>query len=259
MAVLELLDQVVDDALVPVVTTEVVVTVGGLHLDDAVADLQQRDVEGAATEVEDEDGLVVLVQAVGQGGGGRLVDDAQDVQARDLAGLLGRLALGVVEVRRDGDDRVGDLLAQVRLGVALQLLQDEGAHLLRVEVLAVELDLPVGAHVALDRPDGPVDVGDRLALGDLADQHLAVLREGDDGRRGPGALGVGDDGGLAAFQNADDGVRRAQVDADRTCHGSIPPADLSGTGSSVHDRPGSVNRPESSGLNSYPFLTRNWV
>ena len=55
-----------------------------------------------------------------------------------------------------------------------------------VELLAVDLDLPVGAHVALDRPDGPVDVGDGLPLGDLADQHLAVLGEGDDGRRGPG-------------------------------------------------------------------------
>ncbi len=218
MAGLELLDQVVDDALVPVVTTEVVVTVGGLHLDDTVADLQEGDVEGTATEVEDEDRLVVLVEAVRQGGGRRLVDDAQHVQTGDLAGLLGRLALGVVEVRRDGDDRVGHLLAQVRLGVPLQLLQHEGADLLRVEVLAVQVDLPVGAHVALDRPDGPVDVGHGLALGHLADQHLTVLGEGDDGRRGPGALGVGDDGGLAALQNADDGVSRAQVDADRTCH-----------------------------------------
>lgn len=66
MAVLELLDQVVDDALVPVVTTEVVVAVGRLDLDDTVADLQQRDVEGTATEVEDQDGLVVLLQAVGR-------------------------------------------------------------------------------------------------------------------------------------------------------------------------------------------------
>ena len=218
VARLELLDQVVDDALVPVVTTEVVVTVGGLHLDDAVTDLQERHVEGAATEVEDEDRLVVLVEAVRQGGGGGLVDDAQDVQARDLAGLLGGLALRVVEVGRDGDDRVRDLLAQVGLRVPLELLQHEGAHLLRVEALAVDVDLPVGAHVALDRPDGPVDVGHCLTLRDLADEHLTVLGEGDDGRRGPGALGVGDHRGLAALQNADDGVSRAQVDADRTCH-----------------------------------------
>ncbi len=215
---LEDLHQVVDDLLVPVVTTEVVVTVGGLHLDDPVADLQQGDVEGAAAEVEDQDGLVVLVEAVGERGRGGLVDDAQDVEARDLTGLLGGLALGVREVRRDGDDGVGDRLAQVGLGVPLQLLQNEGADLLRVEVLAVQVDLPPGAHVTLDRTDGPVDVGDRLTLGDLADEHLTVLGEGDDGRRGPSALGVRDDGGLATLQNADDRVRRAEVDTDRACH-----------------------------------------
>ena len=119
--VLELGHQPLDDLVVPVVAAEVVVTVGGLHLDGGeavlvLADLQQGHVEGAAAEVEDQDRLVALalVQAVGQGGGGGLVDDAQDVQARDLAGLLGGLALGVGEVGRHGDDRVGDLLATGR-------------------------------------------------------------------------------------------------------------------------------------------------
>ena len=59
LAFLNLLDHPVDDALVPVVATEVVVTAGGLDLDDALADLEQGHVERAATEVEDEDGLVV--------------------------------------------------------------------------------------------------------------------------------------------------------------------------------------------------------
>ena len=109
VVVLELLDHPLDDPVVPVVATEVVVTGGGLDLDDALADLEQGHVERAATEVEDEDGLVVaLVEAVGQRGRGRLVDDALDVEARDLAGLLGGLALRVGEVRRDGDHRVGD-------------------------------------------------------------------------------------------------------------------------------------------------------
>ena len=135
------LDQVVDDPLVPVVATEVVVTGGGLDLDDAVADLEQGHVEGAATEVEDEDRLLglALVQAVGQRGRGRLVDDAQDVEARDLTGLLGGLALRVLEVGGDGDDGVGDRLAQVGLGVPLELLQDAGADLLRRVLLAVDL------------------------------------------------------------------------------------------------------------------------
>ena len=219
VAHLELVDHPVDDALVPVVTTEVVVTGGRLDLDDALADLEQRHVERAATEVEDQDRLVVaLVEAVGQRGRGRLVDDPRDGEARDLAGLLGRLALGVGEVRRHGDDRVGDGLAEVGLGVALELLEHEGADLLRGEGLVVDLHVPVGSHVALDRADGAVDVGDRLSLGHLADEDLAGLRERHHRRGGAGALRVGDDGGFATFEDRDDGVGRAQVDADRTSH-----------------------------------------
>ncbi len=224
VVVLELLDHPLDDALVPVVTTEVVVTGGRLDLDDTLADLEQRDVERAATEVEDEDGLVVaLVEAVGQRGRGRLVDDAAHVEARDLAGLLGGLALRVGEVRRHGDHRIGDGLAEVGLRVALQLLQDEGADLLGGEVLVVDrLDLPVGAHVALDRTDSAVDVGDGLTLGDLADQDLAGLGEGHHRRRRTGPFCVGDDGGFATLEDGDDAVRRAEVDADRSCHGDAP-------------------------------------
>src|SRR3712207_8348453 len=60
------------------------------------------------------------------------------------SGLLGGLALRVLEVGRDGDDGVGDRLAQVGLGVPLQLLQDAGADLLRRVLLAVDLaGLPV--------------------------------------------------------------------------------------------------------------------
>jgi hypothetical protein len=78
----------------------VVVTRGRLDLEHAVADLQHRHVERAAAEVEDEDRLVgLLVEPVRQRSGGRLVDDALDVEAGDAAGVLGRLALVVVEVR----------------------------------------------------------------------------------------------------------------------------------------------------------------
>jgi hypothetical protein len=128
VVVLELLDHPLDDAVVPVVTAEVVITGGRLDLDDTLADLEEGHVERAATEVEDEDRLVLaLVQAVGQCGRGGLVDDAADVEARDLAGLLGRLALRVGEVRRDGDDGVRHGLAEVGLRVALELLQHERA------------------------------------------------------------------------------------------------------------------------------------
>ena len=99
---LELLHEEVDDPLVPVVPTEVRVAVGRLDLEHAVADLEHGDVEGAAAEVEHEHGLVLrrLVEAVGEGSRGRLVDDPQHLEAGDLAGFLRGGALGVVEVRR---------------------------------------------------------------------------------------------------------------------------------------------------------------
>jgi hypothetical protein len=91
---LELVGEPVDQALVPVVAAQVRVAVGREHLEHAVADLEDRDVERAAAEVEHRDLLVLLlVEAVGQRRRGRLVDDALDLQARDLARVLGGLAL----------------------------------------------------------------------------------------------------------------------------------------------------------------------
>jgi NAD-specific glutamate dehydrogenase len=70
--------------------------------------------------------------------------------------------------------------------------------------------------VALHRADGAVDVGDRLPLGDLADEDLAVLGEGDHARCGARTFGVGDDLRLAAGEHRDDGVGGAEVDSDRS-------------------------------------------
>ena len=202
-----------------------VVAVRGLHLNGGeavvvLADFQQGDIEGAATQIEDQDALIFLAlfQTVGQCGGGRLVDDTQHVQAGDLTGILGGLTLGVVEVGRAGDHRVGDRLAQVCFGVALELHQDLRGNLLRGPLLAVDLDGPVGAHVALDRADGAVDVGDGLTLGDFADQDFAGLGECDHGRGGAHAFGVHDDGGFAAFKRCDAGIRGAKIDTNCTSH-----------------------------------------
>ena len=65
------------------------------------------------------------------------------VQTGDAAGVLGRLALGVVEVGRDGDDRLVDLLAQIGFGVGLQLLQDHRRDFLRAVPAVAHLDLDV--------------------------------------------------------------------------------------------------------------------
>ena len=51
-------------------------------------------VVGSAAQVEDEDLLVLLLfQPVGERGSGGLIDDPDDVEARDLTGIFGCLAL----------------------------------------------------------------------------------------------------------------------------------------------------------------------
>src|SRR5207248_13971 len=128
--------------------------------------------------------VLVLVQPVGEGRGGRLVDDAQNLQTGDAAGVLGRLALCVVEVRRYRDDCLGHPLTQELRGVLDQLAQHQRGDLLRrvqpvaylephravrsghhVERHRVDLagDLVVApADEALRRVDRPLGVQDRL-------------------------------------------------------------------------------------------------
>ncbi len=202
LGLLELGHHPVHDTLVKVVAAQAVVAGGGQHLDDAVVNVQDGHVEGAAAQVVDHNLLgFFLVHAVGQSGGGGLVDDALDLQTGDFSRVLGGLALGVGEVGGDGNHRFGDRLAQVALGVRLQLLENHGTDLLGGVVLAVHGDTVVGAHLPLDGADGPVGVGDGLALGHLAHHALAVLGEGHDGGGGAVALGVGDDDGVAALHH----------------------------------------------------------
>ena len=101
------------------------VAVGADDAEHAVGHFEHRNVERAAAEVEDHDLFVLLlVQAIGQRGGGRLVDDPRHFQPGDLPGILGGLALGVVEVGRHGDHGLVHLVAQVGLGRFLELPQE---------------------------------------------------------------------------------------------------------------------------------------
>ncbi|EON15887.1 NAD-specific glutamate dehydrogenase [Cupriavidus sp. GA3-3] len=252
LVLLELADDVVDDALVEVFAAQEGVAVGRQHFELLLAvhvrDLDDRDVEGAAAEVIHGDlavALLVLVHAERQRGRGRLVDDALDVEAGDAAGVLGGLALRVVEVGRHGDHGFGHRLAEVVLGRLLHLAQHFGGNLRRRQLLVahrhpcvavVGLDdgirhqadvlldfllFELAADQALDRVQGVARIGDGLALGRRADQDLAVFHVGDDRRGGAGTLRVFDDLGGVAFQDRDAAIGGTEVDTDDLTHYSL--------------------------------------
>ena len=208
------------DALVEVIAAQVVVAAGGQHLDHAVADLDDGHIKRTAAQVIDHDLLGrAVVEAVSQGRAGGLVDDAADVQPRDAARVLGGLALNVIEIGGHGDDRVGDLLAQVGFRVLAELAQDHRADLLGIVHLAAQLLLPVGAHVTLDGGHGAPCVHRRLAFRCGADQPLAAVGEGHHAGGGALALVVGDDGCHAALHHGDAAVGGAKINTDYFTHG----------------------------------------
>ena len=222
MLVLELLGEVVDDRLVPVVPSQVVVPVRCDDFVHSTTQFEDRDVERPTPEVEHQHGLVgLVVEPVGHRGGSGFVDDPLDLEARDLAGVLRRLTLAVREVCWDGNDGLLDVIAEVLFGVALDLLENCGRDLLGREGLAVRLDVVVLlAHVALDRLDSPIGVLDRLIFRWLAHETL-VVGERYHGGRGAVALVVGNDFGIATLHHRERAVGRAEVDTENFVAGHI--------------------------------------
>ena len=164
----------------------------------------------------------------------------------DLAGVLGSLALGVVEVGRDGDDGLLDRLAEIAFGRFLHLLQNEGGNLRRGIFLAVGLDpgvaviglddlvwdqllvlrdrgvLETPSNQALDREEGVLGVRHRLTLGWNADQRLPVLRKRHHRRRRARPFRVFDDFGVLALHHGHTRVRGAEIDANNFRHAHQP-------------------------------------
>ena len=238
---LEFINQPVHDALINVIAAQVRIAVGGLHLDHAAAHFQHGNVERAATQVVHRDGFIALfVQPIRQRGRCRLVNNAHHFHARDFAGLLGGLALRVVEVRRHGNHGLADLFAKEVFRSRFQLRQNHGGNFRRAVKLTGDFDTRVimrtfhnfighaahlfadfviaPAHEALDRIHGVLGVRHRLSLGYLPNEPLSRLSDGHNRRCRPGAFLVGDDHRFAALHHGDNRVRRPKVNSNNLAH-----------------------------------------
>jgi len=250
---LEFVDDVVDQTLVEVFAAEESIAVGCQHFELLVAidigDFNDRDIEGTAAQVINDNlaiALLVLVHAKGERCSGRFVDDALHIQTGDTTGILGSLALTVVEVSRYGNHGFSDFFAEIVFGGLLHLAQHFGGDLRRrhflvahrnpsiaivglddgewhqVDVFLHFLVFKTTTNQALDRIQRVARVGHRLALGRCTHLDFAVFGISDDGRRSARAFSVFNDLGLAVFNYSHAGVGGAEVNTDNFCHFHFP-------------------------------------
>jgi hypothetical protein len=160
---------VTDKVDIEILTTQMGVTVGGLHLEDAVLDLKDRDIEGTTTKIVNSDDAVgLLLKTVGKGSSGRLVDNTENVETGDLTGVLGALSLRIVEVGRNGDNSVLDRLREIGLSGLLHLVEDETTDLRGRVVLASGSDPGIAVGVLDNLVGNLLDITLNLSILELA-------------------------------------------------------------------------------------------
>ena len=93
---LELLDEVVDQAVIEVLTSKVSITSGGLDFEDTLPSGLEGCISSSSSEIEDKDFAFIkglLIETVGDSSSSGLVDGAEDIKARDSTSVLSGLTI----------------------------------------------------------------------------------------------------------------------------------------------------------------------
>ena len=153
---------------------------------------------------------LLFVQPVSERGGRWLVDQAKNFKASNLARVFRGLALGIVKVSGDGDDRAIDGLAEISLGPILEFAKNERGNLGRREEFVAEFDANdiFASRIDAEREQFQfaLDVGDASAHQPLYGINAALrLRE----QATPGWLAYDD--AAVRVQAYDRGTQRAAI------------------------------------------------
>src|SRR6267143_1861113 len=171
----------IDDCIVDIGTACLCVAARRQDLVDSSGEIHQCNIVGPASEIEDHDFnlLVRLVQIVCKACRVWFVDYSVHFEAGDLTRVLRCLALVIVEVRRNGDDRLLYWSSEKCLSVPLDLLEYERGYLLRSVIFPVDAYLVVPCHLLLDFLNRSLGVGGGLSLRRLSNNHLTIFCERD--------------------------------------------------------------------------------
>ena len=88
---LELVLEVLKKVVVEVLSTKVSISSSRLDSEDTSSDVEERNIEGSSTKIENEDealALGLIVKTVSDSSGSRFVDDTEDLEASNLTSIL---------------------------------------------------------------------------------------------------------------------------------------------------------------------------
>ena len=209
MHLLELAGETLGQQIVEVVAAQAVVAVAGENLGDLAFHQNNGHIEGAAAQIVDERGVGATVAvAIGEAGGRGLVQDADNFQSGQGPGFARGVALGVGEIRGDGDDGLRRPAPKRLRRPFGQFAEDESGDFRCRELLAAKRNLVWQTHAPLDAQDGPFGVKDLLVAGGFAHQKLAGKGESDAGRQ-DAFIAWSQDPHLPIMKRGDLGVRGA--------------------------------------------------
>ena len=106
----EFFAEIRQEFVVKVLATQMGITGCSFNSEDTTSDVEQRDIEGTSSQIENEYMLLLSgfrIKAVGNSGGGRLVNDTEDLKAGNGTRILCSQSLRVIEVGRDTDESFG--------------------------------------------------------------------------------------------------------------------------------------------------------
>src|SRR5690348_10744623 len=117
------------------------VAVGSNDFEYAVVQLENGNIERSAPKVvHGNDAVLFFIEPVSEGRGGGFIHQPQNFESGDTAGVFRGLALRVVEISGNGDDRLAHRRTEEALGIALELAQNERGNLRRRESAVTKLD-----------------------------------------------------------------------------------------------------------------------
>ncbi len=98
---LELILEVLEESVIEIFASKVSITSSGLNSEDTTADVEERNIEGSSSKIEDKDvflGLGLAVKTISNGGSSRLINDTKNIKSSNGASILGGETLRIVEI-----------------------------------------------------------------------------------------------------------------------------------------------------------------